>query len=61
MINKQRKSIIKLKEKGKRQAMKKKWTEPGGHNRGPLKQSYYWVSDKLMDYPLEELFWGAMF
>ena len=27
-----------------------------GHNRGPLKQSYYWESDKLMDYPLEELF-----
>ena len=41
MINKQRKSIIKLKEKGKRQAMKKTWTEPGGHNRGPLEQSYY--------------------
>ena len=41
MINEQRKSIIKLKEKGKRQAMKKKWTEPGGHNRGPLEQSYY--------------------
>ena len=41
---------------------KGKDTQKGdGHNRGPLKQSYYWVSDKLMDYPLEELFWGAMF
>ena len=41
---------------GKRNVWKKSPQEAAGHNSEPPKQTYYWESGLLMEYPLETLF-----